>query len=99
MTVTSSFSLNTVKPEFTANTFTPNNQMLPDVLHLDNGGYVVAYNNQSATHGYILLDFYNSNSTLTQASVRFPYDTIANTSASGAPSMTQLANGNVVVVW
>jgi hypothetical protein len=99
MSITSNFSLSTVKSEFTANTFTPNSQMLPDVLHLSNGGYVVAYNNKSATDGYILLDFYDSDSDLTQPSVRLPYDTIANTSASGAPSMTQLANGDVLVVW
>jgi hypothetical protein len=100
MTTTSSFSLDTVKPEFTASTFAYGDQMLPDVLHLAHGrGYVVAYNNHDSTDGYILLDFYNVNSNLAQTSVRIPHTTVSNTSATGAPSLTQLANGNVVVVW
>ena len=99
MTTTSTYSLQTVGMEFTANTFTPSDQMLPDVLALSNGGYVVAYNNHDSADGYILLDFYDADSRLTQTSVRAPYDTLAETSAYGAPTMTQLGDGNVLVAW
>ncbi len=99
MTITSSLSMNTIKPEFAANSFTPGPQMLPDALHLANGGYVIAYNNHDSSDGYILLDFYDGNSNRTNSHVIAPYNTLANTSAVGTPSLTQLADGNVVVVW
>jgi hypothetical protein len=99
MTITSTFSLSTVKPEFTANSFTAGPQMLPDAHRLNGGGYVVAYNNQDSGDGYILVDFYDANSNRTNSHVIAPYDTLANTSAFGAPSVTQLENGNVLVVW
>jgi Ca2+-binding RTX toxin-like protein len=99
MSITSSYTLQTTKSEFTANTFTAGLQMLPQVLALSNGGFVVAYNNQSAVDGYILLDFYDSNANHTQVPLRTPHDSLAEASALGTPSLAQLANGNVVVVW
>ena len=99
MTTTSSFSLSTVRSEFTANSFTGGSQMLPDVLALSSGGFVVAYNNQNSNDGYVFLDFYDSDGNRINETARAPYDALATTSAAGAPSMTQLADGNVLVAW
>jgi hypothetical protein len=99
MTTTSSFSLSTVRSEFTANSFPLGSQMLPDVQHLSNGGFVVAYNSQIGSDGSILLDFYDSNAQRINGTPLATYDALATTSASGQPSMTQLANGNVLVAW
>ncbi len=99
MTTTSSFSLATVRSEFIANSFPLGNQTLPSVQHLSNGGFVVAYNSQIGGDGSILLDFYDSNSNRINATPRATYDSLATTSASGQPTLTQLADGNVLVVW
>ena len=98
MSTTSSYSFQPVRPEFTANSFTPNSQMMADAHRLKSG-WVVAYNNHDINDGYILLDFYDANSHRINTSAIAPYNTIANTSASGAPSVTQLENGKVLVVW
>ena len=99
MTITSTFSLLTTRPQFTANSFIGGPQMLPDVLHLSSGGFVVAYNNHDAADGYIFLDFYGYEGSYSSNGPKAPYNTLATTSASGAPSLAQLENGNVVVVW
>lgn len=84
--------------EHTANTFTLGPQLAPDVLGLSGGGHVVAYNNTSLTSGLILLDFYDADLDSVGA-VSIPFDDSATTDAAGEPSVTQLANGNVLVVW
>ena len=99
MSTTSSFSIQTPHSEFTANSFTGGTQLAPQVLHLSNGGFVVAYNNHDALDGYIMLDFYDSNAHRVNASVRATYDSLANTSAANAPALVQLADGTVLVAW
>lgn len=95
MTVTTTFNTTTTTLQFGVNTFTPGTQILPDVLGLDNGGFVAAYN--TASGNFILLDFYDADSNQV-GSFRIPYDD-ANTEPPGKPSLTKLANGNVLVVW
>ena len=81
--------------EFQANTCEFDNQLAPDVLGLSNGGFVVAYNSDGISHP-VLLEFYDANGQNVADTV------IAYNSANitvGQPSLTELANGNVLVVW
>src|SRR3990170_3701728 len=94
---TVTYSRQTIRSQFQANSYTNGNQLAPDVLGLENGGYVVAYNNSDINNGFILLEFYNSAGT-NVSSWTIPY-TGSSTDAVGAPSLTQLDNGNVLVVW
>src|SRR6266545_1192308 len=98
MAATVTYSLGTIQAEFQANSFETQNQLAPDVLGLANGGYVVAYNNASLSNGAIRLDFYDSDHHLI-GTFRDAFDNAATTDAVGAPSLAQLSNGNVVVVW
>src|SRR6266853_689309 len=84
------------KTDFQTNTFIGDDQVSPDVLGLSNGGFVSAYNN--ANGRFILLDFYDAQSNHI-GTFQQPYDIPPNISAVGQPSLTQLANGNVLVVW
>ncbi|WP_421590992.1 beta strand repeat-containing protein [Shinella sp. M27] len=95
MTVTTTFNTTTTTFQFGVNTFTSGTQILPDVLGLDNGGFVAAYN--TASGNFILLNFYDADSNQV-GGFRIPYDD-ANTEPPGKPSLTKLANGNVLVVW
>ena len=65
MVATVTYQLETIQTEFRANTYTSGNQLAPDVLGLSNGGYVVAYNNDPLSYGFILLNFYDANGTPT----------------------------------
>src|SRR5262245_24802704 len=78
-----------------SNTYKTLSQQLPDSLGLSNGGFVGAYNNPD---GAIRLDFYGANLAPIGAA-RFPADNGVTSKAVGQPSLTQLANGNVLVVW
>ncbi|MCR6500153.1 calcium-binding protein [Shinella sp. CPCC 101442] len=95
MAVTTTFNNTTTTFQFGVNTFTPGNQIFPDVLGLDNGGFAAAYN--TASGNFILLNFYDANSNQV-GGFRIPYDD-TNTEPPGKPSLTKLANGNVLVVW
>jgi len=95
MAVTTTYSLVNTLAETIANTYTNGNQLVPDVTGLSNGGYVVAYNNDDAATGRMLLNFYDASS-----NVIGTYKVPAGVSnAIGQPSVTQLSNGNVLVVW
>jgi Ca2+-binding RTX toxin-like protein len=96
------FSLETIRSQFQANTWVDGNQLAPDVLGLSNGGYVVAYNNADINNGFILLDFYSASGESFVRSIPYTIDGAdgySSTDAVGAPSLTELKNGNVVVVW
>jgi hypothetical protein len=80
--------------EFRTNAQINGDQIAPDVIGLSNGGFVSGYNN-SAFHG-IALDFYDAADN--GIGLRFPYGTFTDLSA-GQPALTQLSNGNVLVVW
>ncbi len=95
MVVTTTYSKTTTGQSI-ANTWTTGNQLLPDVTGLTDGGYVVTYNNYDVTDGFIMLDFYDADNDVV-GSYKIPYD--GDTSAIGQPSVTQLANGRVLVVW
>jgi hypothetical protein len=87
----------TGRSDFQTNAFINFDQLSPDVLGMSNGGFVSAYNNININGGSIWLNFYdasfNGNGGLVAASGNDP------TEAVGQPSLTQLANGNVLVVW
>jgi hypothetical protein len=93
MTVTRTIARNILKDEFTVNSITANNEILPDVLGLSNGGFVVAYQ-QTSAQPRIALDFYNAAFNDLLGS-----NLIGSVTAAGQPSLTQLTNGNVLVVW
>ena len=96
------YSLETLESQIQANSWETDDQLAPDVLGLSNGGYVVAYNNVDASNGYILLDFYDAAGHSSGFSIPYTVDgtnTFDSTDAVGAPSLAQLSNGNVVVVW
>ncbi|MEQ1955778.1 hypothetical protein [Mesorhizobium sp. CN2-181] len=97
MALTITHIMESVKTEFTASGWSNGTQMAPDVLALSNGGFVVAYNNGSLSNGFMMLDFYDANHNLV-ASAQGPYAGV-HTDAIGEPSLIELANGNVAVVW
>lgn len=97
MALTITHTMESVKTEFTASGWSNGTQMAPDVLALSNGGFVVAYNNGSLSNGFMMLDFYDANHNLV-ASAQGPYAGI-HTDAIGEPSLIELANGNVAIVW
>jgi hemolysin type calcium-binding protein len=87
----------TFSGEFRANSVTTFSQLAPDALGLSNGGFVVAFNNGNIANGLIQLDFYDGQGLHVTAGT--PFDSAATTDAVGEPSLTELANGNVLVVW
>jgi hypothetical protein len=97
MTMTTETELRLVKSEFTANTFNTGAQLAPDVLGLSNGGFALAYNNGSLVDGAIRVDFYDANYQAI-GTAKIPYAG-THTDAVGEPSLTELDNGNVLVVW
>src|SRR3954451_8103177 len=98
MALTVSYSRTDLKADFQTNTYTPGNQLAPDVLGLANGGLVSAYNNGDLADGSILLEFYDAGFNMI-AGPSGPYEFPPGTKAIGQPSLTQLSNGNVLVVW
>ena len=98
MVATVTYALETVQAELQANSYEPGNQLAPDVLGLADGGYVVAYNSGSISDGAIRLDFFDANGDPVGGFAQASED-IDNTDAVGEPSLAQLSNGNVVVVW
>jgi hypothetical protein len=93
MTVISTIARNILKDEFTVNGITANDEILPDVLGLSNGGFVVAYQ-QTGAQPRIAVDFYNA-----QFNDLLGTNLIGSVTAAGQPSLTQLTNDNVLVVW
>src|SRR5262245_46566015 len=101
MTTTSTLALQTLRPEFTANTWTANAQRLPEVLHLSSGGFVVAYASGAGNSfgGDPLLDFYGPDSQPLYATPRVPYTNPANIFTYTPMSLLELSNGNVLFAW
>ncbi|MFI0843767.1 calcium-binding protein [Mesorhizobium sp. IMUNJ 23232] len=97
MALTISRTMKVLQSEFTANSYNFGNQLAPDALGLSNGGFVVAYNNNSLSDGAIRLDFYDADQTIIGTS-KVPYKG-THTDAVGEPSLTELAGGKVLVVW
>ena len=101
MTVTISYATQFVGGDlvgdFQTNTFESADQLAPDALGLSGGGFVCAYNNFQASDGVIVLNFYDADRALI-GSHEFANAT-GDTDAIGQPKLTELANGNVLVVW
>jgi hypothetical protein len=75
-------------------------EITPDILGLSNGGYVEAVNTVGdvQTTNDLYLSFYDSNHNF----IKFVFPTVfvpGNEKIVGQPSLTQLANGNVLAVW
>jgi Ca2+-binding RTX toxin-like protein len=82
--------------DFQTNTFELLNQLAPDALGLSGGGFVSAYNSESLSNGFITLNFYSPAQKVI-GTHRFAFD--SDSDAVGQPKLTELANGNVLVVW
>jgi Ca2+-binding RTX toxin-like protein len=80
--------------QFNLNAYTTGIQQYPDILSLKGGGFVVAYNNGG---DFLSLDFYDASGAIV-GTTQVPASA-ATTAPSGQPSLTQLADGNVVVIW
>src|ERR671913_1118872 len=92
MALTVTYNRTHVHSDFRTNHSNIGDQFAPDVLGLSDGGFVSAYNNPGSG---IELQFYNAG--FNGMLGLLPFDGI--TLAAGQPSLTQLANGNVLVVW
>jgi hypothetical protein len=95
MALTVTYSKTNIFSDFETNFHTTGSQWTPDVLGLTNGGFVSAYRNIDVD-SFIALDFYDTAS-VHVGSTKIPHAGTAG--AIGQPSLTQLANGNVLVVW
>ncbi len=78
---------------FQTNSYTSGDQWTPEVLGLSNGGFVSAYVNQAA-NPFIRLNFYDADFNLIGTD-----QSVDDFNVQGQPSLTELANGNVLVVW
>ncbi|WP_394889493.1 calcium-binding protein [Mesorhizobium sp. AaZ16] len=96
MAATIDYDLVTLRSQFQANTFVTWKQWTPDVLGLSNGGYVVAYNNGPDFGWAMKLDFYGADGLLLAGAVT---PNAGSTAAGGEPSLTELDNGNVLMIW
>jgi Ca2+-binding RTX toxin-like protein len=92
MSLNIAYSRTAVLGNLHTNTFTYGNQLMPDVLGVSNGGFVAAYGNDYDND--IRLDFYDAD-----FSTIGTFAEVGADSASGQPSLTELANGNVLVTW
>jgi len=97
---TTTFRIDTVEEQFTANGFITYDQLRPDVTALANGGFAVIYENDNtvnALNDFPTIDFYDAD-----------FNNVASAVAPWADSdifldsparIATLANGNVVAVW
>lgn len=96
MAITTIYSLDPIASDAAANQFTSGDQLLPATMRLSNGGYVLAYNNFSATVGGIIVDFFDADNNVVRSQIEV-FE--GSTTANGTPAITELSNGNIVVVW
>ena len=93
MTVTTTYTLQSVRSEFTANNVATGDQFLSNVTGLANGGYALTYGSGAAPQ----LTVYNTATGAANALFNPAGD--ANVDMQGEPVITQLKNGNIIVVW
>jgi hemolysin type calcium-binding protein len=93
MSVTVSYSRNSLHPEFRSNSFTFDHQLSPDLVGMPDGQFVSAYN---TILGPNALEWYSASASGPSGMPRFPAE---GATRAGAPSLTQLHNGNTLVVW
>jgi Ca2+-binding RTX toxin-like protein len=96
MAVTSIYSYSTTKTEFQANSFETGDQLVPNVVGLSNGGFVVAYHSGTLNTGTVEVDFYNAAHERI-GTFKTPYDGAI--TAEDQPQVILLDNGNVLVAW
>jgi methionine-rich copper-binding protein CopC len=87
-----------VGSEFQVNTWTTNDQWVPSITSLSNGGFVVvwsSYGQDGSSYGVYGQRFESSGR---KVGSEFQVNTW-NTDFQGAPSITSLSNGGFVVVW
>ena len=90
-----------VGPEFLVNTTTPGNQQNPTITALENGGFVIAWEDTSATGGdttgtAIRAQVYGTDGAPVGAEVLVNTTTLSDQTQ---PTITALADGNFVVAW
>ena len=83
--------------EFLVNTITAAAQQNPAITALQDGGFIVAFEDFSVPGGDIRTQVFNADGTL--RGNEFIVNTTPSNEANGLPEATILANGNSVVVW
>ena len=96
--ITTTYAFDLTRPEFIANSNgTGNVQSFSNVTALNGGGFALTYVTDNATNDVPYLSMY-STATGVESPLVLPYDG-SGTGLQGEPVITQLANGNVLVVW
>ncbi|MHA7871972.1 MAG: calcium-binding protein, partial [Hyphococcus sp.] len=105
---TISYRYSNVKNNFVINGWTTDDQITPDVVAIDNGGFAVFYGTDDASFGgfnYPLYSFvdddYNIDQTLPFTNYGLPYDEggASLPDLQGAPKITRMTDGNLALVW
>jgi hypothetical protein len=83
------------KSNFQTNSYTGGSQLLPEVFALSNGGFVCAYaNSDLPAEPFIKLNFYDAY--FNPIGLHQP---VNDSNVASQPSLTELADGNVLIVW
>ena len=97
---TTTFRIDELESQFTANTFTQFDALTPDVIGLSGGGYVLVYgfdNTTEADNDFPVLEFYDAELNLVSGSVQPAIG--ADIFLEFSPRITELSNGNILAVW
>jgi RTX calcium-binding nonapeptide repeat (4 copies) len=98
MAVTTTYTFDSTRTEFIANSNgTGNSQFLSNVTTLSGGGFALTYGTENGANDVPYVSIYNT-ATGAVSPLFLPYDA-SGTDMQGEPVITQLANGNVLVVW
>jgi hypothetical protein len=93
MTVTVSYSRDTLRPEFRSNSFITEFQHSPDVVGTPDGHFVSAYGSFAGPNA---LEWYSAFASGPSGMPRFPAE---GATVPGAPVLTELHDGSTLVVW
>jgi Ca2+-binding RTX toxin-like protein len=99
MTVTVSYDTITTKAKFRASGPTFDTPDAHDILGLSGGGFVAAFAMDDPAEGRLFLNFYDAAHDVIGGAVVANENTATQTNTVGQPRLTELANGNVLVVW
>jgi Ca2+-binding RTX toxin-like protein len=99
MTATVTYATTYTKAMFRLNSATFDTPDAHDILGLSGGGFVVAYAMDDPTEGRLFLNFYDAAHNAIGGAVVPNENPAGQTDTMGQPRLTELANGNVLVVW
>ncbi|MBX3575820.1 MAG: calcium-binding protein [Rhizobiaceae bacterium] len=97
MAITTTYTLETVRAEFRANSVTDSDQSLSNVIGLSNGGYAVVYDSYALFDRVPRLEIYSAPTDTTPITVNVTNG--GTTDMVGEPVITELTNGTIAVTW